>query len=144
MAEFNADEVNSFNKTLIDDFRANNGSVTIGPFAGGAIVLVHHVGAKSGNERVSPLAYTLDGDDVVIIASKGGAPENPAWYHNLLANPNTTIELGPDTIEVTAEALTEGTERDRLFKQMADQYENFWEYQKNTDRTIPVVVLHRR
>ena len=144
MAEFNADEMNDFNVKLIEDFRANNGTVTLPPFAGGQIVLVHHVGAKSGVERVTPLAYTRDGDDVVIIASKGGAPENPAWYHNLRANPDTTIELGPDTIEVTAEALTEGPERERLFNQMADVYGNFHEYQKNTDRLIPVVVLHRR
>jgi deazaflavin-dependent oxidoreductase (nitroreductase family) len=144
VAEFQADEVNAFNVKLIEDFRANNGTVTFGPFAGGPLVLVHHVGAKSGTERVSPLVYTLDGDDVIIIASKGGAPENPAWYHNLRANPQTTIELGADTIEVTAEPLTEGPERERLFKQMADQFENFWEYQKNTDRLIPVVVLHRR
>ncbi len=144
MAEFNADEMNSFNAKLIEDFRANNGSVTIEPFAGGSILLLHHVGAKSGTERISPLGYTLDGDDVILIASKGGAPENPAWYHNLRANPNTTIEIGPDTVEVTAELLAEGPEHDRLFKQMADQYPNFWEYQKNTDRLIPVVVLHRR
>ena len=144
MAEFSADEVNSFNAKLIEDFRANKGTVTLEPFAGGPIVLVHHVGAKSGVERVTPLAYTRDGEDVVIIASKGGSPENPAWYHNLRANPDTVIELGPDTIEVTAEALTEGPERERLFNQMADQMPNFHEYQKNTERLIPVVVLHRR
>ena len=144
MAEFSADEVNSFNAKLIEDFRANKGTVTLEPFAGGPIVLVHHVGAKSGVERVTPLAYTRDGDDVVIIASKGGSPENPAWYHNLRANPDTVIELGPDTIEVTAEALTEGPERERLFNQMADKMPNFHEYQKNTERLIPVVVLHRR
>lgn len=144
MAEFNADETNAFNAKLIEDFRANNGTVTIAPFAGAPVVLVHYVGAKSGTERIAPLAYTLDGDDVVIIASKGGTPENPAWYHNLRANPNTTIELGPDTIEVTAEPLAEGAERERLFKQMADQLDNFNEYQRNTDRLIPVVVLHRR
>ena len=144
MAEFNADEMHAFNKLIIDDFRAHNGTVTIEPFANGPIVLLHHVGAKSGVERVSPLGYTRDGDDVIIIASKGGSPENPAWYHNLRANPNTTIELGPDTIEVTAEPLTEGPERERLFKQMADQFDNFNEYQRNTDRLIPVVVLHRR
>lgn len=144
VAEFNADQVNAFNTTLIDDFRAHNGTVTIGEFAGGPIVLLHHVGAKSGVERVSPLAYTRDGDDVIIIASKAGAPENPAWYHNLRVNPDTTIELGPDVIDVTAEALTDGPERERLFTKMADQFGNFYEYQKKTDRLIPVVVLHRR
>lgn len=144
MSEFSADEMNSFNAALIADFRANNGTVTLQPFAGGSIVLVHHVGAKSGVERVTPLAYTRDGDDVIIIASKGGSPENPAWYHNLRANPDTVIELGPDTIEVTAEPLTEGPERERLFKQMADQFPNFNDYQEKTERLIPVVVLHRR
>lgn len=142
--DFNEDEMKALNVKIIEDFRANNGTVTIPPFAGGPIVLVHHVGAKSGAERVSPLAYTRDGDDVVIIASKGGTPENPAWYHNLRANPDTVIELGPDTIEVTAQALTEGPERERLYTQMADQLPNFYEYQKKTDRLIPVVVLRRR
>lgn len=144
MTEFAADEMNTFNTRLIEDFRANNGTVTLEPFAGGPIVLVHHVGAKSGVERITPLAYTRDGDDVVIIASKAGAPENPAWYHNLRATPDTVIELGPDTIEVTAEALTEGPERERLFNQMADKMPNFHEYQTKTERLIPVVVLHRR
>jgi deazaflavin-dependent oxidoreductase (nitroreductase family) len=144
VAEFVADEMNAFNVKIIEDFRANNGTVTIDPFVGAPIVLVHHVGAKSGVERISPLAYTRDGDDVIIIASKGGTPENPAWYHNLRANPDTTIELGPDTIEVTAEALTEGPERERLFNQMGDQMPNFHEYQTKTERLIPVVVLHRR
>ncbi len=143
MVDFNADEVNALNEQVVTAFRENDGILTEGPFKDSQIVLLHHVGAKSGIERINPLAYTLDGDDVVIIASKGGTPENPAWYHNLVANPKTTIELGPDTINVTAQPLTEGAERDRLFKQMADQYENFWDYQKSTDRTIPVVVLHR-
>lgn len=140
----NVEEITAFNNRLIEDFRKNNGSVTMEPFAGGQLLLLHHVGAKSGTERIAPLAYTRDGDDVIIIASKGGAPDNPAWFHNLRANPETTIELGPDTIDVTAETLTEGPERERLFKQMADVYGNFYEYQKNTDRLIPVVVLHRR
>ncbi|HEX4225915.1 MAG TPA: nitroreductase family deazaflavin-dependent oxidoreductase [Pseudonocardiaceae bacterium] len=144
MAESNADERASFDATLIEDFRTHNGTITIEPFAGGQLLLLHHLGAKSGVERVNPLAYTRDGDDVIIIASKGGAPENPAWYHNLRANPDTTIELGPDVLDVTAEALTDGPERERLFMQMADQFQNFHEYQKKTDRLIPVVVLHRR
>ena len=144
MAEFNAGDVNNYNVQLVENFRANKGHVTIEPFTGAPLVLVHHVGAKSGTKRVTPLAYTRDGDNVIIIASKGGTPENPAWYHNLRANPDTTIELGPDTVEVTAEALTEGPERERLYKQMADQMPNFHEYQLKTDRLIPVVVLHRK
>ncbi|WP_279579151.1 nitroreductase family deazaflavin-dependent oxidoreductase [Fodinicola feengrottensis] len=116
----------------------------VDPFKGAPLVLVHHVGAKSGKERIAPLAYDIDGDNVIIIASKGGTPENPAWFHNLVANPDTKIELGPDVIEVTAEPLTEGEERARLYQQMADKMPNFHEYQKNTDRLIPVVVLHRK
>jgi deazaflavin-dependent oxidoreductase (nitroreductase family) len=139
-----ADQINRFNVTIIDDFRKNNGTVTVPPFAGGPIVLVHHKGAKSGTDRVAPLAYDRDGDDVIIIASKGGAPENPAWYHNLLANPDTKIELGPDTWDVRAEALTEGPERERLYNAMGDKLPNFHEYQKKTGRLIPVVRLRRR
>jgi deazaflavin-dependent oxidoreductase (nitroreductase family) len=137
-------EMAAFNKMIIDDFRANNGKVTVEPFKGAPLVLVHHVGAKSGKERIAPLAYDIDGDDVIIIASKGGAPQSPAWFHNLVANPDTKIELGPDVIEVTAEPLTEGDERARLYKQMADKMPNFHEYQTKTDRLIPVVVLHRK
>jgi deazaflavin-dependent oxidoreductase (nitroreductase family) len=137
-------EMAAFNEMIIKNFRENNGTVTVDPFKGAPLVLVHHVGAKSGKARIAPLAYDIDGDDVVIIASKGGTPENPAWFHNLVANPDTKIELGPDTIEVTAEPLTDGEERARLFKQMADKMPNFNEYQTKTDRLIPVVVLHRK
>ncbi|WP_279579189.1 nitroreductase family deazaflavin-dependent oxidoreductase [Fodinicola feengrottensis] len=102
------------------------------------------MGAKSGTKRITPLVYHQDGDQLFIIASKGGTPENPAWYYNLLANPDTTIEVGPDTIEVTIEALTEGDERARLYKIAADKMPNFAEYQTKTDRLIPVVVLRRK
>jgi len=136
--------VNDFNQQVIDDFRANNGTMTIEPFAGAPLLLLHHVGAKTGTERVTPLAYDEADGKLFIVASKAGAPENPAWYYNLLANPDTTVELGPDTIAVTAEALTEGEERDRLYKHIATKMPNFAEYEKQTDRTIPIVVLHRR
>ncbi|TDD59500.1 nitroreductase family deazaflavin-dependent oxidoreductase [Kribbella antibiotica] len=136
--------MSDINQKVIADFRANNGTVTIEPFAGGPIVLLHHVGAKTGTARVTPLAYDEVDGQLFIIASKAGTPENPAWYHNLLANPETTIEFGPDTIAVTAEALTEGEERARLYKHIADKMPNFAEYQKKTDRLIPVVLLHRK
>jgi deazaflavin-dependent oxidoreductase (nitroreductase family) len=139
--EFDMAEIN---KNVIADFRANNGTITIEGFAGAPILLLHHVGAKTGTERVSPLAYDEADGKLFIIASKGGTPENPAWYHNLLANPETTIEFGPDTVAVTAEALTEGEERARLYKHIADKMPNFAEYQTKTDRLIPVVVLHRK
>ncbi|MFI5732910.1 nitroreductase family deazaflavin-dependent oxidoreductase [Kribbella sp. NPDC051587] len=141
MPEF---DMHDLNQKVIADFRANNGKVTIEPFAGGPIVLLHHVGAKTGTKRVTPLAYDEVDGKLFIIASKAGTPENPAWYHNLLANPETTIEFGPDTLEVTAEALTEGEERARLYKHISDKMPNFAEYQKKTDRLIPVVVLHRK
>ncbi|GAA1695604.1 nitroreductase family deazaflavin-dependent oxidoreductase [Fodinicola feengrottensis] len=144
MPDFDADQMNAINKQVIDDFRANNGTITTPPFTGTPIVLLHHVGAKSGTKRITPLVYHQDGDQLFIIASKGGTPENPAWYYNLLANPDTTIEVGPDTIEVTIEALTEGDERARLYKIAADKMPNFAEYQTKTDRLIPVVVLRRK
>ncbi len=137
-------EMTAFNQQVIDNFRANKGKVTIDPFKSAPIVLVHHVGAKSGVERVSPLAYDMDGDNLIIIAAKAGAPQNPAWFHNLVAHPRTKIELGPDTIQVTAEPLTEGDERTRLYQRMADKMPDLHEFQRNTDRLIPVVVLHRK
>jgi deazaflavin-dependent oxidoreductase (nitroreductase family) len=142
--QYSLEQINALNKAVIEEFRSKNGTVTEQPVVDAPLLLLHHVGAKSGTERIAPLAYGLDGDDVIVIASKGGSPENPAWFYNLLAKPETTIEIGSDTIEVTAEALTEGPERERIFKQMADVYANFYEYQKNVDRLIPVVVLHRR
>ena len=144
MPEFDADAMNAMNKQVVDDFRANKGNVTIAPFAGAPIVLLHHVGAKTGTKRITPLVYDQAGDQLFVIASKGGTPENPAWYHNLLASPETSIELGPDTFAVTAEALTEGEERARLYQHIADKMPNFAEYQKKTDRLIPVVLLHRK
>ena len=144
VAESNARQGHAFNAELIEDFRAHNGTVTLAPFAGRPVVLLHHIGAKSGLERVNPVAYTLDGDNIIVIASNGGAPTNPAWYHNLRANPNTTVELGPDTIPVTAEPLAHGPERDRLFQQMTDELKVGATFQKKTDRLFPVVVLHRR
>ncbi len=137
-------EFADFNQRVIADFRANNGSVTIEGFAGAPLLLLHHVGAKTGTERVTPLAYDEADGRLFIVASKAGSPENPAWYHNLLANPETTIEFGPDTIAVTAEALTEREERDRLYKHIAAKMPNFAEYEKKTDRIIPIVVLHRK
>ena len=90
---------NDFNEGIINEFRANSGRVG-GPFEGRQMILVHHTGAKSGTERVTPLVYQADSDDWVIFASKAGAPDNPDWYHNLKANPHTTIEVGTDTIDV--------------------------------------------
>ncbi|MEM7337383.1 MAG: nitroreductase family deazaflavin-dependent oxidoreductase [Actinomycetota bacterium] len=134
--------MNEFNKQVIEEFRANGGKVG-GNFEGAPMILVHHTGAKSGTERVTPLVYLGDGDDWVIFASKAGAPDNPAWYHNLKANPATTIEVGADTIDVTA-IEAEGAERDRLYDTQAAVMPQFTEYAAKTDRTIPVLVMRRR
>ena len=135
-------DMNEFNKQVIEEFRANAGKVG-GQFEGAPMVLVHHVGAKSGTERITPLVYQADGDDWVIFASKAGAPDNPAWYHNLMANPATTIEVGTDTIDVNVTAA-EGDKRTRLWEAQKAAMPQFAEYESATDREIPVLVLRRR
>lgn len=128
-----------FNARIIEEFRANEGRVG-GPFEGATLLLLHHVGAKSGTKRVNPLVYDRDGDRYVVFASKAGAPTNPDWYHNLKANPNVTIEVGTDTIEVVANEAS-GEERDRLFRAQVERSPQFGEYERKTDRVIPVMVL---
>ena len=130
-----------YNRALIEEFRTNGGKVT-GMFEGAPLVLVTTTGAKSGQPRIAPVAYTRDGDNVVIIASKGGAPTSPDWFHNLVANPDVTVEL-PDETYAARAIVPEGAERDRLFNAMAAKMPNFAEYQKATTRVIPVVVLER-
>jgi F420H(2)-dependent quinone reductase len=112
------------------------------PFAP-PMLLLDHVGAKSGTKRTSPLAYARDGDDFVIVASKGGNPRNPAWYHNLRAHPDTTVQVGTETIDVRAR-VAEGSERERLWPKVVEVYGGYEEYQARTDRQIPLVVLERR
>jgi deazaflavin-dependent oxidoreductase (nitroreductase family) len=128
-----------FNAQIIEEFRANDGRVG-GMFEGGTLLLLHHTGAKSGASRVNPLGYLSDQGRYVIFASKAGAPTNPDWYHNLKAHPNVTIEVGTDTIEVVASEAT-GDERDRLYRTQAERVPQFAEYEKQTDRVIPVIVL---
>jgi deazaflavin-dependent oxidoreductase (nitroreductase family) len=133
---------NDFNRQVIEEFRANGGKVG-GPFAGSPMLLLTTTGAKSGQPRTTPLVYTTDGDRIVVIASKGGAPTNPDWYRNLVANPVATVERGGETFQVRA-VITEGEERQRLFDQQAALMPGFAEYQKKTTRQIPVVVLERQ
>ena len=128
-----------FNSQVIEEFRANGGK-TGGMFEGMPLVLVHNVGAKSGKEYVTPLVYLADGDDVVIFASKGGAPENPGWYHNLKAEPNVSIEVGDRKFDALATEVT-GDERDRLYSAQEAAQPQFSEYAEKTDRKIPVIVL---
>ena len=127
--------------TLIAELR-EYGHALHGPFVGRQVLLLTTTGAKSGEERIAPLAYHRDGDHYVIIASKGGAPTHPAWYHNLLANPTAIIEVDLQTIKVHA-TIAEGAERQRLWDQQVAIHPGFAEYPKKTDRVIPIVVLER-
>jgi deazaflavin-dependent oxidoreductase (nitroreductase family) len=128
-----------FNQQIIDEFRANGGEVG-GPFEGAPMLLLHHAGARSGQERVSPLVYLADDGRYAIFATKGGAPTNPAWYHNLKAHPDVTIEVGSETIRARAEEMT-GFERDRIYGLQAAERPTFAEYERKTDRVIPVILL---
>ena len=128
-----------FNARVIEEFRANGGRVG-GPFDGMSLLLLHHNGARSGSSRVNPLAYQRDGDRYVVFASKAGAPTNPAWYHNLKAEPNVTIEVGTETIPVVASEAS-GDERDRLYATQKKLVPSFADYEQKTDRVIPVIVL---
>lgn len=132
----------TFNENLVADLRANGGKATSGPFVGKPVLILTHKGAKSGELRESPLAYTRAGDDYVVIASKGGAPTNPQWYHNLIANPKVKLEVDGDEIGATAREA-KGEERDRLYTAQAAIMPGFAEYEKNTTRKIPVFVLER-
>ncbi|HET9103684.1 MAG TPA: nitroreductase family deazaflavin-dependent oxidoreductase [Solirubrobacteraceae bacterium] len=132
-----------FNTQVIEEFRSNDGQVG-GAFENASLLLLHHTGARSGQERVTPLVYLNDGDRYVVFASKAGAPTHPAWYHNLLAHPETTIEVGHDTIAVNAHEAT-GAERDRLYEAQVERSPQFGDYQEKAgDRVIPVIVLEPR
>ena len=135
-------EMNDFNKQVVDEFRANEGKVG-GYFEGKNVLLLTTIGAKSGEARLSPLVYTRDGDRYVIAASMGGAPKNPAWYHNLVANPKVTVEVGTEKFEATATVIADRAERDRLYAGMVAHAEGFADYEKKTTRVIPIVVLER-
>jgi deazaflavin-dependent oxidoreductase (nitroreductase family) len=132
---------NSWNQANIAEFRANSGKIG-GRFAGRTLLLLHTVGAKSGHERINPLAYIADGDRFVIIASKGGAPTNPDWYYNILAQPLVTVEVGTEQFQTQA-AIASEPERTRLFNQMVEMAPGFAEYQQKTTRVIPVITLTR-
>ena len=129
------------NRTVIDEFRATGGKAG-GVFEGKPLVLVHHFGAKSGTERIAPLVPLLDDGRIYIFASKGGADTNPDWYHNLVANPSITVELGTETFPATARAL-QGAERDEIYAKQVAVEPQFGDYERNTTRVIPVVELIR-
>jgi deazaflavin-dependent oxidoreductase (nitroreductase family) len=132
-------DVNDFNAKIIEDFRANGGKVG-GPFDGAPVVLLTTTGARSGAVRTNPLVYLPDGDRIIVFASKGGAPTNPAWYHNLKAHPIVTVEVGRETKQLRAVEVT-GEERDRLYAEQARRFPGFAEYEAKTERRIPVIAL---
>ena len=134
-------DIHERNKAIIEEFRSNGGKVG-GLFTGRTLLLLHTTGAKSKAERINPVAYTTDGDRIVIIASKGGAPTHPDWYHNVVGNPHVTIEVGTEKFQARAAIATE-PERTRLYDQMAAVMPGFAEYQRKTTRRIPVIVLTR-
>ena len=138
--------MSDWNARVIDEFRANEGRVG-GPFAGAPLVLLHHRGRKSGRELVSPMMYLpheTDDDVIYVFASKGGAPENPDWYHNLTAAGQAAVERGTETYPVRVREVT-GEERDRRYEEQARRYPGFAEYAQQTAgiRTIPVLELSR-
>ncbi|MFI9811927.1 nitroreductase family deazaflavin-dependent oxidoreductase [Saccharothrix variisporea] len=137
-----AEALGEFNQRLVAEFRANGGRVG-GRFEGANLLLLTTVGAKSGQERVSPLAYTRDGDRYVVAGSYAGSPKHPAWYFNILANPKVTLEVGEETFEATATVIEDRAERDRLYAGMVAYSPVFAEYEKKTERVIPVVVFER-
>ncbi len=133
--------VNDWNKQVIEEFHANSGKVG-GPFEGATLLLLHTLGAKSNQPRTNPLVYFKDGDNYVIVASKGGAPTNPDWYYNILAHPDVTLEVGTEQFKAHA-TVAERAERDRIFDNIARQSSQFAGYQKDNPRIIPIVLLER-
>jgi deazaflavin-dependent oxidoreductase (nitroreductase family) len=132
-------ERNERNQRIINEFRANGGKVG-GGFEGKTLLLLHTKGAKSGQERINPTAYVRDGDRLVVIASKGGAPTNPDWYYNLLENPLVTVEVGTENFQARA-AVADEPERFRLYEKMVEMMPGFDEYRRKTTRKIPVITL---
>ena len=124
-------------------YRATRGVIGHKVPGGAPMLLLDHVGAKSATKRTSPLVYTQDGDDIVLVASKGGNPRNPAWFHNLKANPETTVQIGSEKRPVRARVAAD-EERERLWPKVVDTYSGYAGYQKRTQRKIPLVVLERR
>ena len=137
-------EPGDFNTRIIEEFRANAGKVG-GPFDGAPMVLLHHRGAKTGQERVNPLVYQAVDSAFAVFASKGGAPSDPDWYRNLLAHPDTVAEIGTESIPVRARELT-GDERKGIWERQKERMPGFAEYESKTRgiREIPVILLERR
>lgn len=135
-------DFNEWNKGIIAEFRANGGVVG-GQFEGADMIIIRTKGAKSGIERTNPLVRLDDDGNVYVIASKGGAPDNPDWYYNLLANPEIMVELGTEEFPATASVVEDPAERDRLYAEQVKRFASFGDYEKMTTRTIPVVRIDR-
>lgn len=129
-----------FNRDLMKDMRAHGGRATSGPFKGRDVLILTTTGAKSGETRETPLAYFPENGHYLVIASKGGAPTNPSWYHNLVANPKVELEVLGQTLPATARVAVDD-ERDRLYAKVGAKYQTFLQYQQKTARKIPVVLL---
>ena len=134
--------MSDFNARIIEEFRTNEGKVG-GPFEGAPILLLHHRGAKTGTERVNPVMYQPVGNDLAIFASKGGSPTNPDWYTNLIAYPDTVVEIGSGTLAVHARVAGDD-EREDIWERQKAVFPGFAEYEAKTERKIPVVILERR
>ena len=129
---------NDRNKAVIEEFRANGGQVN----GWGSLILLTTTGAKTSQPRIAPLMLVTDGDRLLAVASKGGAPKHPDWYLNILAHPNVTVEVGSEKFETVARILT-GEERAQAYKRAAEVFPPYAEYQKKTTREIPVIALER-
>lgn len=135
--------VSDWNREIVEEFRSNRGVVGGGRFEGKPVLLMTTTGAKSGQQRINPAMYLQEGQRIMVFASKGGAPTNPDWYYNLVANPSVTVEVGEETFEATSTVLT-GEERDQVYARQAVLFPQFQEYQEKTTRTIPVIELTRQ
>jgi deazaflavin-dependent oxidoreductase (nitroreductase family) len=130
---------NNWNAKIIEEFRANGGKVG-GPFEGAPLLLLHTTGAKTGREHVTPVMYRSVDGGYAVFASKAGAPTNPAWYHNLVANPTVHAEIGTQTMQLAAR-VADDAERERIWSAQKREYPGFEEYEEKTSRQIPVVIL---
>jgi deazaflavin-dependent oxidoreductase (nitroreductase family) len=134
--------MSDWNDKVIAEFRANEGRVG-GRFEGAPLLLLHSTGARSGQERVNPMMYQAVGDGFAVFASKAGADSNPDWFHNLRAHPEASVEVGTETLEVTARVLDDA-EREPIWQEQKSRYPGFADYETRTTRQIPVVLLERR
>jgi deazaflavin-dependent oxidoreductase (nitroreductase family) len=137
-----SEHISPWNRDIVDEFRAHRGNVG-GNFDGAPLLLLHTKGARSGEERVNPLMYQDLGGPVAVFATRGGAPSHPDWYHNLVANPSVSAEIGNETHRFQARTAT-GAERDRIWTKQKRDYRGFAQYESQTDRVIPVVILEPR